>query len=60
METCLKENKELESNNKKYKNERESDIKSDKIKKLKFLILCNLQFSAILSQLGLYQIKKIK
>ena len=48
METYLKGDSE-----KKIKNSLASEEKPEKIKKLKFLALCNLQYSAILSQLGL-------
>lgn len=52
MESCLKDDQNITSIK---ASPRISDYKANRVKKLKFLILCNLQYSAILSQLSLHE-----
>lgn len=53
LEFCLKEDEQIFNGLK--TSPRFSDYKANRIKKLKFLILCNLQYSAILSQVSQHQ-----
>jgi len=53
LETCLKDDDQTLITLK--SSPRLSDYKANRIKKLKFLVLCNLQYSAILSQLAQHE-----
>lgn len=53
LESCLKDDDQTLTNLK--SSPRLTDYKANRVKKLKFLILCNLQYSAILSQLSSHE-----